>query len=104
LEILDQLMRGIEAARRPREALAMEREVRAEHLAARRLLPRRRVVGNEVANLAQGGRLRMPQAATGEATAGLDVQVERRRNHLASPLVREARAGPALVWRLVAGE
>src|SRR5690606_38816218 len=46
----------------------------------------------------------MPQAGPDEAFARLQVDVERRRRDLAPPVVEQARALPALVRRLVAGE
>jgi hypothetical protein len=84
------------AARRARQAFAPESEVLAERLAVRGTLPRRGIVGDEIADALERRRFRMPEAAAGEAVARRDVEVKRRRGDFATALVEQARPGP---WR-----
>src|SRR5690625_498044 len=104
LEVVDQFVFGVEAARLAFQAFAPELEMLAESTSARGFLPGAGVVDHEVADVAQRVRLGVPQAAAGETVARGDVHVERGRGDLAAPLVEHARAGERLVRQLVVRE
>src|SRR4029079_16223109 len=72
LDVVDQFVRRIVAARRPDQRLAAEPEMLAETLRLDRFLPGRRVVYEEIAYSLEIRSLGVPQAAAGEAAAGLD--------------------------------
>src|SRR3546814_18290654 len=78
--------------------------MRAEPCSMGEALPRRRVVGDEVAYAPRGGAVGMPQAAADEAVARRDVDVKARCVHFAMALVIQAQSGPCLVRGLVVAE
>ena len=82
----------------------VEVETLAEGRAVRRGFPARRVVDDELADLALDRRRRMPDARTDEAAPGLQVHVEQRRLDLPPARMHQARALPGLVRRLVVRE
>src|SRR3546814_19250830 len=71
---------------------------------SRRSGPTARVLEDELAHLALGVGLRMPQLGADETLARFQVDVERWRGQLAPAIVEQARTLPALVRRFVAGE
>src|SRR3546814_4015424 len=76
-------MVGGKTGRRPHQRGADQGAMRAEPCSMGEALPRRRVVGDEVAYAPRGGAVGMPQAAADEAVARRDVDVKARCVHFA---------------------
>ena len=104
LQVLNQRVRGVVAARRALERLARQAEGAAEGVGGGNPRPLLRPLCDRVADAAEGGAVRVPDAAAGEAHAGLQVEVEAGRVRVLTRLVAEVGADVGLVGRLVLGE
>src|SRR6185437_1898831 len=71
LDVVDEFVIRIVAARRPAQRVAADLERARELLAAHRLFPGRRIVDEEIAHALQRRRLGMPETAAYETAAGL---------------------------------